>query len=276
VVLKDNAGVAPDAERATTRELFLTRPKGAGTSTLSALDPSKPTEPWWGHLRPFVLTSATECPIPDPPTYSEQPGSPFWQMAKVVWDSTQALREDQRQIALFWADNAVMTGTPAFHWMAILSQMIGERAMTHEQAARTLVRMTTAIADAFIATWDVKYRTLVVRPVTYIRRVWDPNYQTTVITPSFPEYPSGHSTQSGAAAAVLIAQLGDTIRFADSTQRDIGYPARQFRNFSHARDEVAISRLYGGIHYLPAIFDGVTMGACIAGKVEERLGGAAR
>jgi membrane-associated phospholipid phosphatase len=271
LVLERNAGVALDPQRAGTRELFMARPKAQSPGVLAALNPGKPTEPYWGRLRPFVLPTADACPIAPPPAYDERPGSPFWTMAKVVVDSTARLSEAQRQIALFWADNAAMTGTPAFHWMSVLAQMIGQRQLDAAAASRVSTTMSLAIADAFIATWHEKYRSLTVRPVTYVRRVFDPSFQTVVITPPFPEYPSGHSTQSGAAAKVLTRFLGDSIAFADSTQRDIGYPARQFRSFAHARDEVAISRLYGGIHYLPAIVEGVTMGECIADSTLARL-----
>ncbi|MDX2182399.1 MAG: vanadium-dependent haloperoxidase [Gemmatimonadaceae bacterium] len=273
VVLEKNAAVSVDPSRAGTRELFMNRPKPASpNTTLGALNPAKPTEPYWGRLRPFVLSSPTACPIVPPPDYDETPGSPFWAMAKVVVDTTAGLTPEQRTIALFWADNAAMTGTPAFHWMSVLSQMIGTRGLSAAASARLYVELATGIADAFIAGWYEKYRSLTVRPVTYIQRVFDPGYQTLVITPPFPEYPSGHSTQSGAAARILSRALGDTVPFADSTQMDIGYAPRTFRNFSHARDEVAISRLYGGIHYLPAIVEGVKMGECIADSVAARLG----
>lgn len=266
-----NAGNALDLERAATRELFMNRPKARGPSTLAALDPSKPTEPYWGRLRPFALAHADACPIVPPPPYSETPGSPFWTMARTMYDSVQALDADKRATALFWADNAAMTGTPGFHWMSVMSQMIDRRQLSAEAAAEMLALTTISIADAFIATWAEKYRSLVVRPVTYLQRVFDPRFTTVVITPPFPEYPSGHSTQSGAAVRVLARLLGDTIAFVDSTQVDIGYAPRRFASFSAARDEVAISRLYGGIHFLPAIVEGVKMGECVADAALTRL-----
>jgi hypothetical protein len=271
IALKQNAGNALDYERAATRELFINRPKARGPSTLAALDPSKPTEPYWGRLRTFALESATACPIATPPEYSETPGSPFWVMAKAMYDSTRALDDARRATALFWADNAGMTGTPAFHWLSVMSQMVERRALDADAAAEMLALTTIAIADAFIATWHEKYRSLVVRPVTYVQRVFDPDFTTVVVTPPFPEYPSGHSTQSAGATRVLIRLLGDTIPFADSTQVDIGYAPRSYASFTAARDEVAISRLYGGIHFLPAITDGLAMGNCIGDATLRRL-----
>ena len=117
---------------------------------------------------------------------------------------------------------------------------------------------------------------MVVRPITYVNRVFDPRWQTLFPTPPFPEYPSGHSTLSGAAAEVLVAVLGDTTSFVDSTQVDIGAKPRAFRNFSHARDEVAISRVYGGIHYVPAVVKGMEQGRCVGQRVVSRLRPAVR
>ena len=52
---------------------------------------------------------------------------------------------------------------------------------------------------------------------------------------------------------------------------DVGQPARAFKNFSAARDEVAISRIYAGVHYFPAVYDGLTQGQCIGQRVLDRV-----
>ena len=101
------------------------------------------------------------------------------------------------------------------------------------------------------------------RPITYIRRVIDPAFETIVNTPPFPEYPSGHSTQSAAAAAVLTAVFGDDFAFDDNTDEADGLKPRSFPSFSAAADEAGISRLYGGIHYRAAIDKGLEQGRCI-------------
>jgi hypothetical protein len=66
---------------------------------------------------------------------------------------------------------------------------------------------------------------------------------------------------------VLIGLLGDTLMYVDSSQVDVGQPARPFASFSAAREEVAWSRVYAGVHYLPAVLDGLTQGRCIGGQV---------
>ena len=92
----------------------------------------------------------------------------------------------------------------------------------------------------------------------------DPKWESLMITPPFPEYPSGHSTQSGAAAVVLTAMLGENFAFEDATHEADGLPARAYPNFWAAAQEAGISRLYGGIHFRSAIEQGLEQGRCIA------------
>ena len=271
VVVTKNPNAALEPERESEKWVFSNRPKAAGSNTLPTFNPVRPTEPYWGNLRTFVLRDGDDCAAPTPVEYSEKPTSPFWKMAKQFYDTVKALTPDQRNIALFWADNPVATGTPGFHWVSVTNQMIVRRHLTAGDAAEVYALTSLAIADAFIGCWKEKYRSMVVRPVTYVQRVFDKQYRTVIPTPPFPEYTSGHSVQSGAAVAVLIKVLGDTIPFSDSTQMDVGQPARAFKNFSAARDEVAISRIYAGVHYFPAVYDGLTQGQCIGQRVLDRV-----
>ncbi len=268
LVILNNPNVREDVERATSKGTFTNRPKADGPTTLPSFNPVKATEPYWGSLRPFVLADGDVCAPPPPPAYSEERGSAFRIMAEQFHDSVKSLTPAQKEIALFWADNPVATGTPGFHWISVVNQMVTRRSLGAEAAVELYTLTSLAIADAFIGCWREKYRSNVVRPVAYVRRTMDPSYQTVIPTPPFPEYPSGHSVQSGAAVHVLIALLGDTVAYADSTQMDIGQPARRFANFSAARTEVAMSRVYAGVHYMPAVVDGLTQGECIGRRVQ--------
>ena len=262
-----NPNVQEDVEHATTKGTFTNRPKAAGATTLPAFNPMKPTEPYWGQLRPVVLASGDECAPPPMPRYSEAAGSDFWKLGKQFYDTTRVLTPEQKQVALFWADNPVATGTPGFHWISVVNLMVARRHLSADAAVALYALTSMAIHDAFIGCWREKYRSNVVRPVAFVQRVFDKQFQTVIPTPPFPEYPSGHSVQSGAAVEVLIAMLGDTIPYIDSTQVDIGQPPRRFASFSAARREVAISRVYAGVHYFPAVVDGLSQGQCIGRKV---------
>jgi membrane-associated phospholipid phosphatase len=132
-----------------------------------------------------------------------------------------------------------------------------------------------AMADAFISSWNEKYRSNVVRPVTVIREHIDPAWETVVVTPPFPEYTSGHSVVSGAAAAVLEALLGE-VSFRDSTHLAVGLDPRPFESLWAAAEEAAVSRLYGGIHYPMAIDHGLSQGRCLGELVLDRYRGEVR
>jgi membrane-associated phospholipid phosphatase len=125
------------------------------------------------------------------------------------------------------------------------------------------------LADAFIGCWAAKMKYDLLRPVTYINRVIDKKWAPMLITPPFPEYPSGHSTQSGAAAAVLTAFFGEGFAFSDATHVDDGIPARDFPDFWAAAQEAGISRMYGGIHFRAAIDRGLEQGRCIGTTAAE-------
>jgi membrane-associated phospholipid phosphatase len=133
-----------------------------------------------------------------------------------------------------------------------------------------MARLGVTLADAFIGCWKTKYEVNLLRPVTYIRRTMDPKWESFLTTPPFPEYPSGHSTQSGAAATVLTQIFGENFAFEDASHEDDGLPARHFKSFWDAANEAGISRLYGGIHYRAAIDQGLEQGRCI-GTYTNRL-----
>lgn len=266
-----NPNIHDDVERATAKGTFTNRPKAEGSTTLPAFNPTKPTEPYWGTLRTFVIADGGECAPPALPAYSETAGSDFWKMGKQFYDTVSAMTAEQRNVALFWADNPVATGTPGFHWISVVNLMVARRKLSADAAVELYAMTSLAIADAFIGCWREKFRSNVVRPVSFVQRVFDPNFQTVIPTPPFPEYPSGHSVQSAAAVEVLVGLLGDTIPYIDSTQVDIGQPPRPFASFTAARTEVAMSRVYAGVHYFPAVVEGLSQGQCIGRKVMKSL-----
>jgi membrane-associated phospholipid phosphatase len=147
--------------------------------------------------------------------------------------------------------------------VAIVLQISQRDKLPADRTAQILARLGIAVADAFIGCWDAKYQYDLLRPITYIRRLIDPKFEPLLNTPPFPEYPSGHSVQSGAAAQVLTAEFGENYAFEDATHAKDGLPPRKFTSFKAAAAEAAISRLYGGIHFRAAIDRGLEQGACI-------------
>jgi hypothetical protein len=225
-----------------------------------------PLQPCWGNVRPFALLNSAECqPLP-PPAYSSAANSPFHLAALEVHDTVVAADPDQIAIAQFWADGAG-TLTPPGHWVSIVCQVCDQQTLKLDIAAEAALRAGIAVADAFIACWEVKYAYNLLRPITYIRDPLGPINEGAWVTvpgigtPPFPEFTSGHSTQSGAASIVLHDLLG-TVAFTDDTHNGT-WPARSYTSFLEAATEAMNSRLYGGIHYRFGNERGLEMGQCV-------------
>lgn len=254
-----------------------TPPVGSGLWT--PLAGQSALQPCWDQIRPFVLLPAGECGPGSHPPFSEVNGSDFWNEANEVYtttgDSGANLTADQEHIAYFWADGPGGTGTPPGHWVSVVCQICEADGESLAVAAEAFCKLGIAVSDAFISCWQTKYIYNLERPITYIQRVIDATWDPEISTPPFPEYTSGHSVQSGAAAVVLTDVLGarafddDTHTIHNNTVGPGGtVPAmRSFTDFQSAADEAAISRLYGGIHFRAAIDNGVAQGACVANEL---------
>ena len=223
-----------------------------------------PLLPDWGRNRPFAMPDTRAQGAPDHPAYDEATGSVFRGFVQEVYDTGRALTDEQKLVARFWSDDAMLTSTPAGHWISIVMQIADRDALPVETIASTLAKLGVAQADAFISCWSTKYRYNLLRPVTYIKRHIDKAWEPLLITPPFPEYTSGHSCQSGAASAVLTAIFGEDFAFDDATHEDEGLPVRSFPSFRAAAEEAAISRMYGGIHYRFSNEIGLDQGRAVA------------
>jgi membrane-associated phospholipid phosphatase len=222
-----------------------------------------PLLPDWGKNRPFAMPEGSACPLEPPPAYSEDPQSEFYKQAKEVYDTKNNLSPEQKTIARFWSDDPGLSWTPPGHWVGIVLDIMQERKLSAAKASEALARVGIAIADGFIGCWHEKYKFDYIRPVSFIKKAIDPKWETLLVTPPFPEYPSGHSTQTGAAAEALTAMFGDNYQFDDSTHERDGLGIRHFSGFWAAAQEAGISRLYGGIHFRAAVERGLDQGKCI-------------
>jgi hypothetical protein len=232
--------------------------------TSAIIQQQAPLLPHWGKNRTFAMPKGTSCAAPAPPAYNEDRNSRYYKEAVEVYEVWKNVSPEQRAIARFWADDAMLSVTPPGHWLSIALQIIDRDKIGLERSIDILARLGIGMADAFIGCWDAKFQYDTVRPITFIRRAMDPEFDPAVKTPPFPEYPSGHSAQSAVAAAILTAIFGDDLAFDDDTGQPDGLKPRSFPSFQAAANEAAISRLYGGIHYRAAIELGADQGRCIA------------
>jgi PAP2 superfamily len=222
-----------------------------------------PLLPKWGENRTFALANAAACSLPPPPAYSEDKASAFYKEALEVYETVVNLTPEQKATARFWSDDPMLSPTPPGHWLFIATDILKARHLSLEDNVDLLARLGMAVSDAFVACWKSKYDYDLLRPVTYIKKVIDKTWEPLLITPPFPEYPSGHSTQSGAAAVVLTQFFGENFAFEDKTHVREKLKGRSFASFWAAANEAGLSRLYGGIHFRSGVERGLQQGRCV-------------
>lgn len=240
------------------------------SGTLST--PAYGREPHWPDVTPFVLTSGDQFRPAAPAALDSEAYTTAFNEVKELGSATSTTRTaDQTAMARFW-NNGAGTATPPGH-MSLLARIVSEQqGNTLEENARLFAALNVAMADALIGCWDAKYEYSYWRPVTGIRLAADDGNMNTwadtawtplISTPAHPSYVSAHASVSGAAAAVLAGFFGtDAIAFTLPSQNP-AFPARSFTGFSHAAEESAVSRLYGGIHWSFDNTDGLDLGNAV-------------
>lgn len=220
-------------------------------------------QPYWKDAR-IWLTENKEGTLPvPPPPFSVESGSQFFEEANEVYQVVNNLTPAQKTIADFWSDDPQRTSTPGGHSFSIALGVLKKEQANLELTVVTLAKLGIAINDAFISCWNAKYTYNLIRPITYVHRYIDDSWTIPLNTPPFPEYSSGHSVQSGAAAQVLTDIFGENYAFTDNmhvSRGDIDGSPRSFKSFYEFADEAAMSRLYGGIHFRSGIEVGLIQG----------------
>jgi membrane-associated phospholipid phosphatase len=238
-----------------------------------------PGLPQWGSVTPWALAQADQFRPAGPPALDSDTCALAWFEVYTYGRDTSTLRTvEQTEIAQFWADGAG-TATPPGHWIVITEDIALLEGWALDESARAFALVSLALADAAIAAWDTKYAYDAARPVSAIQEQaddyghpmlqTDPSWLPLLVTPSFPEYASGHSTFSSAAATVLAGVLGtDAYVFTTVAEEPavLGV-ARTFDALSDAASEAGQSRVYGGIHFQFGNQDGLVLGELVGQEV---------
>ncbi len=236
-------------------------------------------EPSWNKIRPFAIDSAQQFQPDFPTEYSLDKSSLFYKELMEVYEVGKNMTKENKAIAQFWDCNPYVSThkahlmyatkkiTPGGHWINIISIAARQEKSNFIESLEAYTMTSIALADGFISCWDEKYRSNLVRPETIINKYIDEDWLPLLQTPPFPEYTSGHSVISSAAAVALTSIYGDDFAFDDTSEEEYGLPTRSFKSFYDASGEAAVSRLYGGIHYRPAIDNGVVQGKALGNYV---------
>ncbi|MEV4499557.1 vanadium-dependent haloperoxidase [Micromonospora arborensis] len=240
---------------------------------------SPPTDPFAGTVRTFSLVSVDEVGLAPPPPFSVHPTSALYQEARRVCDAGKTLTDEQRDTAFFWADaTTTQTGFdapggtpgPAGHWLYNACSIELQHGIDPLRGCRIRASLAVAMHDAFTACWHFKFRHNLIRPETYINQHIDPDWRPMIMTPSFPEYPSGHSVVSHSAAQLLSVAIGNR-PFTDERLTHLGIPGTRFASPHQAAESASASRLFGGLHFPIGITSGARLGQEIGARVAHRL-----
>ena len=220
-------------------------------------------------MTPWVLTRPSQFRLQPPLALSSQEYAADLNEVKVMGTLSGSMRTpDQSELALFWALNTPLA------WDRIAAQLSSGRGLTLTENAHLFALLNISLSDSLIACWDSKYRFVFWRPITAIRAgltpmdadpLWEPWLDSLTGTPAHPEYPSAHSSMSGAAAFILAAAFGENSAFTVTSEVRPG--TRSFSNFSDATAEIADARVFGGIHFRTSCVRANTLGRAVADYV---------
>ncbi len=233
-----------------------------------------PLHPHWGECRTFLKENAA-LPPPYMIPFDSTKASPYYQQFLAVYKKEPELTQEEKEIAIWWADDPDASFTPPGHSYYLATLVIQAKKPDLIQCAETYSSVGIAVADAFINCWKWKYHYFSERPNTYITQHIDERWESFWPDPPFPAFPSGHAIQGGAAAKVLMHLYGNEFSFTDRAHvgrerdevRDTDFKERTFATFWAAAEECANSRFYGGIHTLQDNKAGLEQGAKIAENV---------
>jgi len=195
-----------------------------------------------GSWRTWVLPSGDAFRLPPPPAV----GSPRFtaDMNELLQLAGGGRTQQQIDAARYWATDA-----PSIRWELFIEDEIAAHRLSGPHAARARAYLSAAMYDAFVACWDAKFTYWLARPVTM-----DPSLRTVFSTPPSPSYPSGHSTQSAAAAEVMAELFPDR---ADVYRKE--------------GEEASLSRVWAGVHYRFDVESGEALGKQVGDAVVARM-----
>jgi hypothetical protein len=249
-----------------------------GTAGIVARDPA----PWVGFVRPFLVPNVEMLRSDGPNDVTSQAYAEDFAEVKRLGslDSTRRTA-DQTAAAIFWQDNG------AAIWNRVFRSLATTRELDIVDSARLFAMTGLAAADGSIGCWNDKAYWSFWRPITAIREAagdgnpatvadpdWVPLFDPSVpvsgaplVTPGFPDHPSGHGCVSGAIVQALKSFFGtDKVAFTAISNKcsPAPCPTRSFARFSDSIKEIIGARVWSGIHFRTADVQGAVLGKKVA------------
>lgn len=232
-----------------------------------------PVTPRLCEVKPFALESASQFRAPPPPALDSLEYAQELEQIKRIGARDNAERTEYQTLSTpFWSDD-LGSATPPGHWNTIAQDLARRHNLSTADAARLFALLNICGADAGITCWETKFHYRTWRPETAIRELTpelnphfkaDPEFIPNMGSPAFPSYTSGHSTYTAAMTRVIELFFGrDDIEFT-ATSDGLPGAVRTYQRLSEARDEVGMSRLWGGIHVMSDNLEGQKAGLKVA------------
>jgi hypothetical protein len=224
--------------------------KGCWTKTFPGYLPAMLPE--WGKNNTLLPNSHEIVQNCKPDSYTSDSSGQLFLDAMEIVSTTASADPNYEIIAEYWNDATGYSGTPPGHLFMLASQLMKNREIPLDLRLECYVNLGIALNESFVTCWKLKYDYHLLRPISFIHQFIEPYFNSKIDSPPFPEFPSGHSFQSGAGTWVLKKLLGDDFPFTDSTnlyRNDIVNTPRSFSDFDALAEEISISRMYGGIHF---------------------------
>jgi hypothetical protein len=236
--------------------------------------------PYWASVRTFVISSNETSTVVPSLTYDEDNTSDFYTGMNEVYVASETARttnNDDLWVAEFWSNDVEgLMMSPPGRQISIANQLIKQYDVDHESALVLLLKLSFSLNDAAVSTWADKYEYMVMRPSVYIQEFIDPAFQTNLYpyiswpNPSFPSYPSGHSTFASAAAGIFMHHFGNNIDFIDRSHEgrtEFRGDPRGFTTFTDMAIENGFSRVPLGVHLRMDCTEGLRLGYEISDAV---------
>ncbi len=235
--------------------------------------------PWVGNVRPFIVPSAEMLRTDGPNALTSAAYAEDFNEVKKLGSLTSTTRTaDQTDAAIFWQDHAMAL------WNRIFRTLAASQGLDIVENARLFAMTNLAAADGAIGCWNDKYYWQFWRPITAIREAdsdgnpateadptWLPLFDPAtpvfggppLVTPPFPDHPSGHACATSAFVQTLQSFFG-TDKIAFSAFSNKSGTTRSFDRFSDALKEVIGARVWAGIHFRTADRQGAVLGKKVA------------